>query len=194
MAKSRIKKKVYTSVTREEAEQAFAELAKADAANEKMIATMDTEMTKIREKYQDDIAVNVGIIDESAYITLNPTVLGDKRSIQLTHGKIGYRLGQPAIKVLKGFTWEACKNLAKQLISANYIREKEELDKEKLLSDRDVVLTKLFDYEGSDPIFSIDESERPTLSSLFKECGFEVEQKETFYIETKKESILVEQN
>jgi len=194
MTKSRIKVTVYKSISREQAEQAFAALAKADAENEKMIAEMEEEIIKIRERYQDTITANVEIISENArmleaYLKLNPEVLGDKRSVELTHGKIGFRLGQPALKTLKGFTWEACKKLVKEQISADYIRPKEEIDKEKLLSDREVVLTKLFEYEENDPILMIDESKRPKLNSLFEQCGFEVEQKETFFIEPKKESI-----
>ena len=46
----RTKKTVLQGVTREAAEQAFAEFAKADAQYQQLTARMDLEVTRIREK------------------------------------------------------------------------------------------------------------------------------------------------
>ena len=55
MAK-RIKKTVLSGITREEAEKAFAEFAQADAKVRSIGAKIDLEMTKIRQKYADQLA------------------------------------------------------------------------------------------------------------------------------------------
>ena len=56
MAAKRTKKTVVSGVTREQYEQAFAEFAMADAKAQSLTAKMDQEMTKIREKYADQLA------------------------------------------------------------------------------------------------------------------------------------------
>ena len=55
MAK-RTKKTVISGVSREQYEQAFADFAMADAKVQSLTAKMDQEMTKIREKYADQLA------------------------------------------------------------------------------------------------------------------------------------------
>lgn len=52
----RTKKTVVTQVTREQAEQAFAEFAAADAKFQNLTSKMDLEITQIREKYADRLA------------------------------------------------------------------------------------------------------------------------------------------
>jgi len=195
MTKTRIKKTVIEEVTHEEAVQAFAELAAADAETKRITAEMDLEMTKIRMIYQDDLEANAKIVREKfdllqAFLKLHPEVLGDKRSVELTHGTIGYRLGQPALKTLKGFTWGACKKLVTEFISEDYIREKTEIDKESLLANRDRLVTEVLIYDETDPIWQTPEEDRPSFSSLFEKCGFKVEQDDTFYVVPKKEEAL----
>lgn len=56
MATKRTKKTVISGVSREQYEQAFAEFAMADAKAQSLTAKMDQEMTKIREKYADQLA------------------------------------------------------------------------------------------------------------------------------------------
>ena len=52
---ARTKKMVVTGVTREQAEQAFAEFAAADAKVQNLTSKMDGEMTRIREKYAEQL-------------------------------------------------------------------------------------------------------------------------------------------
>ena len=53
---AREKKVIHTGVSSEQMETAFAEYATADAKLAKINATIDVQMTAIREKYADDIA------------------------------------------------------------------------------------------------------------------------------------------
>lgn len=170
MAKTREKKTVYTGVSQEEMEQAFAEYAKADARQQKIQADMDVQMTKIREKWQDELSKLQESKDKAfdvmqAFATENRTELFSKRkSMDTVHGTIGFRLGTPKLKNLKGFTWASVTNLLKEFLPA-YVRVKEEPDKDKLLADRE-----------SEEVFS-----------LFEKVGVAVVQEETFFVEPKKE-------
>ena len=53
---ARTKKTVVSGISREQAEQAFADFAAADAKCNNLTSKMDIEMTRIREKYADDLA------------------------------------------------------------------------------------------------------------------------------------------
>ena len=170
MATKRVKKTVVSGVTREAAEQAFADYATADAKVQGITARMDGEMTRIREKYADQLA-ELGEVKErnfevlQTYATENKDALfSKKKSMESAHGVFGFRTGTPKLKNLKGFTWAAVTNLCRELLP-DYIRTTEELAKDKLLADR-----------------SIEE-----IAEFFPKIGVQVVQDETFYIEPKKE-------
>lgn len=170
MAKTREKKTVYTGVSQEEMEQAFAEYAKADARQQKIQADMDVQMTKIREKWQEELSKLQEAKDKAfdvmqAFATENRMELfSKKKSMDTVHGTIGFRLGTPKLKNLKGFTWASVTNLLKEFLPA-YVRVKEEPDKDKLLADRE-----------SEDVYP-----------LFDKVGVAVVQDETFFVEPKKE-------
>lgn len=170
MAKTREKKTVYSGITSEQMEQAFADYAKADARQQKITAEMDIQMAKIREKWQDELAKLAETKDNAfdvmqAYAMENRDELFSKRkSLETTHGTIGFRTGTPKLKTLKGFTWNAVVNMLKEFLPG-YVRTSEEANKEKLLADR--------------------ESEE--VVALFPKVGITVVQDEMFFVEPKKE-------
>lgn len=172
MAKKREKKTVYSGITSEQMEQAFADYAKADARQQKITAEMDIQMAKIREKWQDELQKLTETKDNAfdvlqAYALENRDELFSKRkSLETTHGTLGFRTGTPALKTLKGFTWESVKNLLKEFLPG-YVRIKEEADKEKLLTDR----------------------ENEKVAALFPKVGVKVTQDEAFFVELKKEDL-----
>ena len=169
MAK-RIKKTVLSGITREQAEQAFADYAAADAKACAITAKMDTEMTKIRERYAAELAQlgdekerNFEIIQ--TYATENKEELFSKRkSVESAHGVFGFRTGTPKLKNLKGFTWAAVTKLCEEFLP-DYIRTTCEVAKDKLLADRD----------------------KEDVAVLFPKIGVQVVQDESFYLEPKKE-------
>jgi len=169
MAK-RVKKVIHSGIRSEQMETAFAEYAAADARLAKINATMDEQITRIREKYSDDIAQLTSTKDNAfeivqAYAQENRDVLfAKKKSLDAAHGTYGFRTGTPKLKTLKGFTWEAVKNLLKEFLP-KYVRVQEEPAKDKLLADREV---------------------KKVAENLAK-CGITVVQDETFFIELKKE-------
>lgn len=172
---ARTKKTVVTGVTRERAEQAFAEFAAADAKVQNLTSKMDVEMTRIREKYAEQLAVlnaakekNFEILQ--AFAVENREVLfSKKKSVESAHGVFGFRTGTPKLKNLKGFTWAAVTNLVKELMPG-YIRISEELNKQKLLDDREL----------------------PEMAEYFPKIGVQVVQDESFFVEPKKEGDAVE--
>lgn len=172
MAK-RVKKTVLSGVTREQADVAFADFATADAKEQKLTASMDEQITKIREKYQDQLqecADNKGKAFEviQTYATENKEQLfSKKRSLETTHGVFGFRMGTPKLKTKKGFTWAAVVQLLKVYLP-DYVRIEEEPAKNLLLDARD------------------DEK----VAKHFSDVGLYVDQDESFFIECKKEEAL----
>lgn len=169
MAK-REKKTVYAGVTREEMEEAMSKYATAEAKYCSLTARMDVEMTKIREKYADELARLDGEKEEAfdllqAFAVENKTELFSKRkSLESVHGTIGFRTGTPKLKPAKGFTWASITNLLKEFLP-DYIRTTEEPAKDKLLADREDEL----------------------VATNLPRVGISVVQEETFYVEVKKE-------
>jgi len=172
MAKTRQSKVLLPStISKEDAETAFAAFAEADAKQQKITATMDVQITKIREKYSDELTKladdkqsNFEIIQ--TYATNNRDAFGNRKSMELTHGVIGFRTGTPKLKTLKGFTWPSVLNLLKEFLPA-YVRVAEEPAKDRLLADREV----------------------PEVAMQFSKVGIMVDQDETFFVEPKKELV-----
>ncbi len=134
---------------------------------------MDVRFTQIREKYQSELAALKDVKDKEFerlqyYATTNPEVFAKKKSIDLTHGIIGFRTGTPKLATRKGYTWGAILTLVREFMPS-YIRMSEEVAKDKILADRDT-----------------DE-----VSALLDKVGIEVRQDETFYVEPKKEETTV---
>ena len=149
--------------TREAAEASMDLLARATHRRDKLEAEMNLRLTKVRAGYEEDLAVLAETIkNETArlrdWADSDPTLLGKARSIKLLHGTIGYRLGNWAVKLIRGFKAERAVALVKSIIGPGSVRTKEELDKELLLADR-------ARYPAE------------TLAS----CGLRLEQAESFY-------------
>lgn len=169
MAK-REKKIVISGVTREAMEEAFGRYATADAEMQSINAAMDKEFVAIRERNAERLAELEQQKTESfevmqVFATEQREVLFSKRrSLETTHGVIGFRTGTPKLKTRRGFTWAAALELVREFLPS-YIRTSEEVAKDKLLADR----------------------ENEQLQPLMQKCGIDVVQEESFYVEPKKE-------
>ena len=184
MTKTREKKVVVSGVTADQMETAFADFARADARIQKINATMDVEMTRIREKYQDELSKLQDQKDKAfdvlqTYGMENQAELfSKKKSIETVHGIMGFRTGTPKLKTLKGFTWASALQLVKKFLPG-YVRQTEEIAKDKLLADRDIDVMVAGDPLGPG---------KPVREQMAK-CGITVVQDETFYVEPKKEEV-----
>ena len=167
---ARVKKTVVTGVTREQMEDAFGRYASADAEVQSINAAMDKQFVAIREKHADRLAVLEQEKTEAfevmqVFATENREELFSKRkSMETTHGTLGFRTGQPKLKTKKGFTWAAVLELLKKF-GKDYVRTVEEPAKDKLLANRD----------------------NEECQQLMEDCGIIVDQGETFFVEPKKE-------
>ena len=169
MAK-RAKKIIVSGITREQMEEAFGRYATADAEVQSINAAMDKEFVAIRERNAERLAELEQQKTESfevmqVFATEQREVLFSKRrSMETTHGVIGFRTGNPQLKPRRGFTWAAALELVREFLPS-YIRTSEEVAKDKLLADR----------------------ENEQLQPLMQKCGIDVVQEESFYVEPKKE-------
>lgn len=167
---TRQKKAIITGVSREQADEAFAEYAKADSSIQKIQADIELQCAKIREKKQAELAVLTVQRDTAfdtlhAYATENQAELFvKKKSLEMVHGVIGFRTGTPKLKTLKGFTWASALQLVKEFLPG-YLRQAEEIAKDKLLADRS----------------------EDDMSQKMAKCGIMVVQDEVFFVEPKKE-------
>lgn len=170
MSKTRVSKKVVSNVTAEQFEEAMSHYAVADAKEAKINATMDERITKIREQFATDLAqcaetkTNTLEVIQKYCEENQEELFTKKKSMETVHGVVGFRTGTPALKTMKGFTWASVLTLAKT-IAPKFIRTKDELDKEQLLSNRD----------------------QEEVKALMPKLGVEVKQDESFFIELKKE-------
>lgn len=190
---ARKKKTIIVGVTREQADDAFASYAKSDAQIQKINAEIDLQCAKIREKYADRLSVLTIERDASFDILQSfatehqDELFQKKKSLDMSHGTIGFRTGTPKLKTLKGFTWASALQLVKRFLPS-YVRQTEEIAKDKLLADRDIELEPLPLHDLSPAEASSSAGVR-SMRSVMSECGIEVVQDETFYVEAKKEEL-----
>lgn len=182
---ARQKKTVISGVTREAADVAFATFAKADASINKIQAEIELQCAKIREKRQADLTRLTAERDAAfetlqSFATENQTELfAKKKSLEMAHGVIGFRTGTPKLKTLKGFTWASALELVKTFLPS-YLRQNEEIAKDRLLADRD-----LDEVGVTEECFL----NRMPMSQAMAKCGIQVVQDETFFVEPKNEEV-----
>lgn len=185
---TRKKKTVISGVSREMAELAFAQYAKADAQIQKIQAEIDLACARFREKQQERLA-QLSEDREKAFDVLQSfateqktELFGKKKSLEMAHGVIGFRTGTPKLKTLKGFTWASALQLAKKFLPFTYIRQSEEIAKDKLLADREMKEVAVYDTGTGDPRIV-------PMHEAMAACGIQVVQDESFYVEAKKEGL-----
>lgn len=159
MAK-RVKKTVLTNISESQMNEALTAYAKADASIVRINADLDVKFTKLRDEKTEAFDLVQAFALEN-----KETQFSKKKSLELSHGVIGFRIGTPKLKNKKGFTWAAVTNLLKEFLPG-CVRTVDEPAKDKLLADRN------------------DEVVAP----LLEKVGVEVVQDEAFYIELKKET------
>lgn len=169
---SRKKKQVVTPATSAEVDTLMGEYAQTDANIESITATMDEEIGKIREKYSERLN-ELTEKRETAFNRLQlwaeqnkDELFAKKKSKDLVHGILGFRIGTPKLKAEKGFTWAAVQTLLNSVKGGKqYLRTKVEIAKDLLIADR----------------------KQPKTIEVLKEAHIEVVQDETFFIDLKKE-------
>ena len=167
------KKKVIGKVSEAEANKALAQHAEADSQIQKLNAQIEIEINKIREKHAASLAAYQSKHEETldilhAYAEQNPQLFTTKKSLEMQHGIIGFRAGQPKVEI-KGITQKVAVGLMQNnRFLKEYVTEKVTLsiDKEKLIEKR----------------------EDEKLMSKLNQVHVFITQDENFYIDLKKEA------
>jgi phage host-nuclease inhibitor protein Gam len=173
MSKTRIKLSAPTIDGLSGVEQLLAEIATLKireqdataAKNEAIRIAEDTYNHQIKS-LQDEIRIKVAALQ--AWSNANPKEFGDAKSIRLPSGTLGFRTGQPTVKPLSKWTWEKVLAALKAhpLMAGLYVRTVEEVNREKLIADRDTL--------GA---------------ASLRDFGLKLDQGETFYVEPKLETV-----
>ena len=157
--------------TRDDVESCLGEYARLAIERDALAAEMEEQIRVVRARYEERLADLVTDLQTefdlaADWAARNPEQFEARKSLDLTHGTLGFRTGMPRLKPRRGATWQQVLMMLAQLRKLDYIRTKAEPDKEKLLADRDRL--------GPDGL---------------AEVGLEVVQDETFYVEPKREVV-----
>lgn len=162
----RISKKVVEAISMQEFEDAMAGYAKAALRENELMQIIETEMQHVRERYRGELAYlgeqkrcMMELIQTYCKEQKN-TLFCKRRSLSTLYGTVGYRLGTPKLKTLRGVNWKlVLEKLREQL--PDYVRRTEEPAKDLLLADR----------------------HKEKVAPRLREIGIEVVQDEIFFIE-----------
>ena len=155
--------------TREDVELCMGALAELTIKRMGIEATLNDELKAVRDRYQEELA-NVGEDADAEFRLLkewaeaHPEEFKDRKSMELTHGALGFRTGTPAVRFLKGWTETmvlAVLDMAAEL-RERYVRVVVEINKQALIEDREGL--------GADKLNAF---------------GLKITQSETFFVEPK---------
>lgn len=124
--------------TREEMEACIGNIATASIERDRLTVEMDNRIKQIREGYETALgalgtALDIYMDRAEAWATDHPAEFGDKRSIEMVHGIVGFRLGQPQVKPVRGVTWAE----VTEALPDEFVRVKREANRDALLAKRD---------------------------------------------------------
>lgn len=142
---TRLKPKIITPQTREEAEALVGEIAALKNFEAQTKAMMDQRLQEVRQEYEVQLAsanndLVVPLLRIQAWAEANPDLFEKTKSIEMLHGRVGWRIGNPTLKPASGFTWAKVLERLKALGHAVFIRTVDEVDKEAILSARENLL------------------------------------------------------
>src|SRR5574341_1447265 len=119
--KNRIKLKAPVIKSRAEMEALVREIAELTLDRNKQQIEMDQEITAIKERYETKLSQCNKALEEKtevarAWAEANPAEFNGRKSLDLTHGSVGWRTGQPTLKTLSGWTWDRVLEKLKQMV------------------------------------------------------------------------------
>jgi phage host-nuclease inhibitor protein Gam len=152
--------------TREDVEQCVGVLARLTIDRMGVEATLNDELKAVRDRYQEELT-NLGEDADAEFRMLkewaeaHPEEFSEKKSLELTHGVIGFRTGTPAVRFMRGVSEDEAIALIKlDPRWDRYLRMVTEINKQAIIEDREAL-------------------EAAGLAAL----GLKITQSETFYAE-----------
>ena len=133
--------KLTQQINRPRAEELAGEIALLSLEKTTQITSMDRAITAVRERYEISLqTIDKVILEKTSLLetwaAANPDEFPkNRKSIDLVHAVVGYRTGMPKLKTLLRWTWAKVLEALQTSGESGYIRTKEDVDKEKILSD-----------------------------------------------------------
>ena len=167
-------KKRVRIINRKSLEKAMSLYAKAKSNRISLNNAMEEQLMMVRNNYTDRISeydeecdtLSTDIID---YARENRDTIFPKgiKHLELTDGIVGYKQGRHSLALQEGHSWASALTALQDDKSAKaYLRTKYEIDKARLLADRD----------------------KPKVAQIIDRIGLQVVNAEQFYVETKVDS------
>lgn len=167
--KKRLKLSTPPIKTKEEMERLVGEIRELTIRRDAQTLQRDQERAALDEKYESPLAeigeqLDAKMVLAQDWAEHNPAEFGTRKSIDFINGQVGFRTGQPKLVKLSGWTWERILEAVVRVLP-DYVRVKQEVDRERLIADRD------------------------TLTPVLKEVGVKVDQDESFFVEPTRDEI-----
>lgn len=128
--------------SRKDLETLVARIAALKLAEARQAARLDADLQRVRDRHEPRLAAVRAELDAKteaarAWAEAHPAAFGGQRSLALPAGTLGWRAGQPTLKPLPGWTWDRVLAQLKSLPDLrDYIRVREDVNKQRLLADR----------------------------------------------------------
>lgn len=102
--------------------------------NEKILAIQNSYVNGINKLTGEKQSLEINV---ELFCKEHKEDLGEKKSKELSFGTISFRLTPPALKTLKGFTWESVKKIIEKSrkYADKFLRTKVDLDKNAITND-----------------------------------------------------------
>ena len=171
MAKNMTQRVATTIRSREELESVLGEYAAAAIEQAKLGADLDAGLNRVRAAYEPRMAEVAETLealwaDLESWAALHRDEFAERRSLELLHGALGFRTGNPTLKTIKGVRWETVVDILAFKGLERYVRRCPEVAKDLLLADREQL--------GAEAM---------------EELGLRVVQDERFFIEPRMEGV-----
>ncbi|MHB8520702.1 MAG: host-nuclease inhibitor Gam family protein [Limisphaerales bacterium] len=132
--------------TRADMESLVGEIADLTIDRDEVQLELDAALKHARDLFEGRLsALNRTLVERTerarCWAEANPSEFGKFKSLELTHGTVGWRVGQPQLKTLTGWTWDRVLDNLKTLagLCLGYVRLKEEVNKAQIITDRDLL-------------------------------------------------------
>ena len=164
----RTKTKSFAHLTREQVAELVGQYAAIAIERQAKATQMDRELQAVRDRYEPEIerANNflMGLHGQiQSWAEAHRDEFGRRKSMEFLNGACGWRTGTHKLKTLAKWTWDRVLEKIKTLPAMkDYVRVKEEVNREAIIADRDHV--------GAEMLAAI---------------GVKVVQDETFFVEPK---------
>lgn len=171
MSKNRIKHLAPSISSRAEAEQTLGTIRDLTIERNQLLLKQEAEIKAVQDKHatrlqtlEKDLDRNTELL--SGWAEANPSEFGKSKSLDMTHGKIGWRTGMPKLVKKSKATWDALVDLVTDSIGSGFIRIKKEVNREAIVDARSTI-----------PPESL------------RECGLSIVQEETFFVDPNLEEV-----